>query len=296
MRSKVTLILCIDKKNYFFPYIEEEGIVLEEVYKAAKNKLQYYWIKLFKKLPYLSRLCYGTWRDHIAEFDKIVILDEAYDPPIQDFLKRYEVPAYLYAWNSVLNHKTKLYKSIKRTKQIPVYSFDKQDCIKYNLKYNTTMYPRKLADPYIFRRKCDKQYALFFVGYDKGRGKKIEDLKRYLDHCGLKHYFKIIDSGKRMEYAEYLTILNDSGAILEVVQEGQSGISMRTMESLFYEKKLVTTNRSVKEYEFYNPKNMFILGEDSLEKLPQFLESEYEQVPKEIVGQYDLKQWVSRFV
>lgn len=158
------------------------------------------------------------------------------------------------------------------------------------------MYPKKLADQYVSRRKCDNQYALFFVGYDKGRGQKIEDLKMYLDHCGLKYYFKIIASGKRMEYAEYLTVLNDSGAILEVVQEGQSGVSMRTMESLFYEKKLVTTNRSVKEYEFYNPKNVFILGEDSLEELPQFLKSEYEQIPRRIVEQYDFKQWVSRFV
>lgn len=296
MRSKVTLILCIDKKNYFFPYIEEEGIVLEEVYKTAKNKLQYYRIKLFKKLPYLSRLCYGTWRHHITEFDKIVILDEAYDPPIQDFLKRYEVPACLYAWNSVLNHKTKLYKSIKRTKQIPVYSFDRKDCIRYHLKYNTTMYPGKLAKQYTSRRKCDKQYELFFVGYDKGRGKKIEELKRYLDHCGLEYYLKIMDSGERMEYEDYLKILNDSGAILEVVQEGQSGVSMRTMESLFYEKKLVTTNRSIKEYEFYNPNNIFILGEDPIEGLWQFLKGEYEQVPREIVEQYDLKQWISRFI
>lgn len=294
--SKKVLLLCENRNNYFFPYVDSEKLILTETYKPTKNKLQYYAVKILKKVPYLSYFCYGSWKKSMSDFDKIVIFDEGYDPPMQTFLKKYKIPVFVYVWNSVVSKHTKLYRSIKRTKWFPIYSFEKQDCITYHLKYNSMVYSYRIVDKYVGSSKGNKKYTLFFVGYDKGRKKWLDDMKAFLDNWGMSACFRIIKLGERMEYSEYLTILNDSTAILDIVQEGQTGLTIRVMESLFFEKKLVTTNRSVREYDFYNPSNIFIWGEDSEEDLPDFLNGVYESLPREIVEQYDVEQWVQRFV
>ena len=51
----------------------------------------------------------------------------------------------------------------------------------------------------------------------------------------------------------------------------------------------------MKSYEFYHPDNIFILGENKIEDLPEFMEKKYVEIDETIVDKYDCKQWLERF-
>ena len=67
------------------------------------------------------------------------------------------------------------------------------------------------------------------------------------------------------------------------------------MEALFYHKKLITNCKSIVNYEFYRKGNVFILGEDSMDELFNFINTPYIDVDDEIIEQYNEKGWVQRF-
>ena len=67
------------------------------------------------------------------------------------------------------------------------------------------------------------------------------------------------------------------------------------MESLFFKRKLITNNKEVMKYEFYNPNNIFILEKDNFEKINEFINSKYEDIDSKIVDYYDIENWLKRF-
>ena len=73
-------------------------------------------------------------------------------------------------------------------------------------------------------------------------------------------------------------MLSQSNCILDYNQEGQVGLTLRPMEALFLEKKLITNNKDIKNYDFYNPSNIFILGENNIEDIKEFINKPYEKV------------------
>lgn len=54
----------------------------------------------------------------------------------------------------------------------------------------------------------------------------------------------------RMDYTEVCKYVMESNSVIEILQDGQEGISLRVFESLFFEKKLVTNNRHIVDYDF----------------------------------------------
>ena len=62
---------------------------------------------------------------------------------------------------------------------------------------------------------------------------------------------------------EYETKIDESKCILDIELPYQSGITHRTIESLARKKKIITTNQSVKDYPFYNPKNIYVIDREN---------------------------------
>ncbi|HCF38843.1 MAG TPA: hypothetical protein DER56_07285 [Thermosipho africanus] len=92
-----------------------------------------------------------------------------------------------------------------------------------------------------------------------------------------------------------LTKIGKSKAILDILSNPNDGLSLRPMESMFHRKKLITNSLLISNYDFYRSQNIFILGEDDLNKLPEFLNSPYEDIDEELIKKYDFKSWLSRF-
>jgi hypothetical protein len=58
------------------------------------------------------------------------------------------------------------------------------------------------------------------------------------------------------------------------------------------QKKLITTNSDIKNYDFYNPNNILIIDIKRPEIPKAFFENEYEKLPEDIYNKYTLSGWI----
>jgi 1,5-rhamnosyltransferase len=71
-----------------------------------------------------------------------------------------------------------------------------------------------------------------------------------------------------------------------LVETGQTGVTLRIVESIVNGIKLITNNSRIEGYDFYSPDNIFILGKDNLEDLPVFLDKPYKPLPSSLIEEY----------
>ena len=88
-------------------------------------------------------------------------------------------------------------------------------------------------------------------------------------------------------------IFFDSKAVLNIEHPKQTGLTMRTIETVGSGTKLITTNAAVREYDFYDRNNICVVDRTDPFIDPSFLETPYAAVPAHIYQRYRLSQWVN---
>lgn len=146
-----------------------------------------------------------------------------------------------------------------------VFTFSKEDAEKYGFLF-LEAYPFSLPMQDDYEPETD----VFFVGADKGRLPFILDIYEKLSAKGLKCDFWITDVQKdnqkyegqihynhKLSYDEVLRHDTKTRCILEVLQDGKSYSSIRTLEAIQYKKKVLTMSDSVKDRWFYDSEIIF---------------------------------------
>ena len=118
---------------------------------------------------------------------------------------------------------------------------------------------------------------VFFIGANKGRYKHLLLIYDKLSNAGLKCDFFICDVAKkeqikkdgivynkRITYDEVLKHIKASKCVLEVLQNGNNYISIRTSEALQLNKKLLTTNREIMNTPLYNEDLVQVFSGDDI--------------------------------
>ena len=82
---------------------------------------------------------------------------------------------------------------------------------------------------------------------------------------------------------------------MEINKDNQSGFTLRALESLFYQTKLITNNFGIKESDIYNKSNVFIVDVDNINDLSLFVKSDYDHSTDSIKKNYDLDRWFNNF-
>lgn len=252
--------------------------------------------KFLNKINIYPSILNGNWVKLIHEFDKIILFDNASSKdPVAKYINnriKEDVSLYYYYWNPIFVANSTEY--IKQyASKFKLYSFDERDVLKYNIEYNTTIYSK-----YIILKNCELEYDIYFVGKEKGRFKIIKELEDIFNAYDLKFYNYIITKENnlpRVSAEDNLNNISKSKAILDILQKGQSGLTLRVLESIFLKKKLISNNLALKEYKFYNPNNIFIIGYDDYKDLNEFISSPYVDISQEIVYYYDIEEWIMRF-
>lgn len=100
---------------------------------------------------------------------------------------------------------------------------------------------------------------------------------------------------KRMSNKEVIENINNSKIIVDIHKYGmQEGLTFRVFEALGFRKKLITTNKDIKTYDFYNPNNIYVIEDIENINIPiSFFETNYEDVSQQILKKYTLKTWVT---
>lgn len=97
-----------------------------------------------------------------------------------------------------------------------------------------------------------------------------------------------------MSAQDIISLYRKSKAILDLPSSSQSGLSMRTIESLGLRQKIVTTNSYIKEYDFYSDNNVWVLGSDCK------IESEWFDKPylldDSIRSRYSITSWCKKLI
>ena len=173
-----------------------------------------------------------------------------------------------------------------------VYSFNEADRKKYGFR-DLEIDPFLLPQPDALTEDTD----VFFVGADKGRLPLLLSVFESLSSNGLtcdfwitgvakeeQKYSEQIHYNQRLTYEEVLIHDAKTRCILEVLQDGKTYSSIRTTEAIQYKKKLLTTNTTIRELNYYNP-NIFCAFTTAEEIPIAFIldkadDSEYSKVPQ----------------
>lgn len=279
-------IIIRDKKgNYFFKDICDNYNIYE-MYGIKTGQ------KLYSKLSRRGIYILGDWKKDIKNCDEAIIFESLYNERIAKYIKRKNPSCriILFFWNIIIDNTRKRYLEDPMIDEF--WTFDSADAKKYKMNINSQFYTKqiKLNDK-------KREFDVIFLGRDKGRKEKILKIEKKLNENGINTNITIIPekSKKYIKYSMYLKNIEKSKVILDFVIEGQKGLTLRCMESLFFKRKLITNNKEIKKYNFYNPNNIFILEEDNFKNINEFINTEYEEIDSEIIEYYDIENWLKRF-
>lgn len=214
----------------------------------------------------------------------------------------------LYLWNPHI-HDNILYYALKNNWE--VWTFDKQYAKENDFAYNPQFYPMYKSFHYDKKKQTND---FLFIGYNKGRISLLREMQNEFRKYGLSSFINIREwnkysiirfrdkyvddmciTYKEMKYSEIINWILSSKCLIEIVQQGQTGLTMRAMEALCFKKKLLTNNKSIRFEKMYDKNNIFIWGEDDVMTLSSFINSEYKEIEDEIIEEYDMKKWFFRF-
>ena len=174
-----------------------------------------------------------------------------------------------------------------------LWSFDNNDCEKYNINfYNQfTLYVPGID-------KTAIEYDFSFIGRDKNRGPLLQRIKDKLEGYGFSVYTKVIsDNETPISYCEYLKDSCRAKCIIDISKDGQSGITLRPIEALQYNRKLATNNEEIVKYNIYNKDNIILFREmSSMEMIREFLQRENATPGKGILEQYTFDNLVDKIL
>lgn len=268
-------------------------------------KLQYH-----MKLLYCYRyIWYDDWKNRLSRYRTVILFDVFEDIDIIKYIQERfpKIRIIVYYYNQI--HDCSFLHRILST-GIEVWSFDHRDCKEYNLRYNPQFYFRDIVFtkeyPKIINSK-DVVFDLIFIGKDKGRMPLLMKLNEYLGKRGITLFLGICPDKKtryprkykpflikHIPYSHYLGYLQYSRCVLDIVQEGQAGLTLRVMEALFYNKKIITNNLVIQDMKIYDKRNVYILGADE-RNLIEFIKEPKYKWDKGIKNRYTFEAWMNRF-
>lgn len=175
------------------------------------------------------------------------------------------------------------------------YSYNLNDCERFGMSY-LPMYVQIDSVP-----KKSREYDIAIIG--TAHENRLQVAKRiyekYKDTYGIFVYMiqkPIVDDffchEDGMSYSEYLDVLSQSKAVVDIPFIGQNGPTTRFMDALVTETKVITTNKSIDQYEFYGDNVLIIDGDEPVID-DKFISKDYESVTIDVMT---VPKWCERIL
>lgn len=185
---------------------------------------------------------------------------------------------------------------------IEVWSYSEQDCKKFNLKHNTQFI---LNFDLPSQKQPNVTTDIYYIGRDKNRLKDLIYYRDQFQKTGLNVDFHIVPNRNHsilknkncrpaIPYSQVISNIEKSKAIFDFYEDPYMGLSLRPLEALQFQKKLITNNKNITNYDFYNPNNIFVIGKDNLNSISDFLSSPFVDT-SDMVHNYCFDRWIDRF-
>jgi hypothetical protein len=182
-----------------------------------------------------------------------------------------------------------------------VYTFDGADARDYNL--------RKLNN-YIYEERRDfetsSEYKAFVVMAGKDRVKTLGKIAQAFDRQGHSNYKFLVQSKpvadaypglvffrERMDLEQVADYVRRSEILIDIVRPGHAGLSFRFFEALLYRKKIITNNPCVKDYDFFDPRNILVVDGEHPDIPEAFIVGDYVAPDDDTVEGYSMAAWAN---
>ena len=325
MGKSILLIMPIHFELYnpFIKNLKRNGFEVEEIYLTDtpfryKNIVQRghnfirkvflrdrtYKLKLKKNRFNDGLSCLLAKRKNKVDY-ALVIRPDFFSKKVLLRLKESACHLFAYQWDGIDR-----FPNVKEL--IPVfesfYVFDVDDISKYshefdNLKQTTNFY----FD--FFPIDTPSKKEIFFLGsFIENRIHKIINIGEFLNKKGYqtniniyyhqkevpqKHPSPYINyTTKQSTYTKMMESVRNASVVLDFSNHVHNGLSFRTFEAIYFQKKLITNNPLVKKHDFYNGNNIFVFDDTNFEELDAFMEKPYMKLPDLIVEKYGFSNWI----
>jgi hypothetical protein len=219
----------------------------------------------------------------------------------------------LYMWDSIGNRSSILGKLDLFDE---LNSFDAQASKTYGMHFRHLFFGPGFEQP----PATDFDYDLSFIGtahtdrfdiISKVDETLSVDVKRYwylyLQAPWVFWSYKVINPGYRrasldqfkfdpLPKAKVQSIFSASRAIVDIEHPRQSGLTMRALETFGASKKLITTNTSIMDADFYDPANICVIDRRSPVISQTFLNQPFKNPPADIYKKYKLSGWIDEIL
>lgn len=248
------------------------------------------------------------------------ILNEEYDivfdflcrtePLLLEVLKeKYENAEFiLYIWDDM--------KHQKNAKRImgyfdKVFSYNPNDSIKNKVSYRPNFYCKEFE-----YKDENKLNDIFYVGDIRDSLRvdlvyAIQNLNKNLKNNILLHiptskiqrakkkyknFEKITDNliNYHLKMSEIAEFSKKSKCLLDITYKNQEGLGLRPFEAIGAKTKLITTNENIRNYDFYNENNIFVIEKDfsNISKIEEFILKPYLEYSEEIKKKYNVEAFI----
>lgn len=304
---------ALSKKGNKITLIYENIETVRLYYKTVQRYCPVFRDKVFFNY-YHNRL-----KNTTQKFDRVIVIRGGnITNQIMELIKQHcsdHCKYIMYQWDSVKNNSIILDYIHHFHK---VYTFDILDAKKYGWEYRPLFF---IND---FIKEEEKEVDISFIcALHSKRAELYNKLKQYekkgnlrvfvnvysqfifyLKHKyinKLEEYQAISDkdvSFRALSVKESYNIYNKTKVLLDYTHPGQSGYTMRTIESLGARCKLITNNARIVEADFFNPNNILVYKDDLSDfDIPaDFLNAPYEDIPESVYRSYSLDGWAETFL
>lgn len=212
---------------------------------------------------------------------------------------------HVWFWNTLADRLPRIF-SLNTDKKLLFHTFDPKDAIRQNMHLHNQFYrePEQKEEP------TEEIFDFFFVGLDKGRLDTLRNLSNRLSGWGFTTKFIIVDRraengvidgieyrNKEVEYEETLRLIRQSKVLVDCTKSKQTGITLRVLEGLFLNKKVISNNPEIKKLPFYNP-SRFLLMDDlsSDEAVRSFMNLPFSVPTAEEKEPFEIKHWLKEII
>ena len=295
----------LDAETYL---ITTTGNDLNFTYRNSFHRIKNFFSKFIlkknqKKIFYnnaIKKMLETIFENH-PQFDVIFILRPDLIKEHLPFIKKHGKRSIAYFWDSFSR-----IPEGKGTIQFfdKFFSFEPKDVKDHQLLFLPNFYSPDLA---IFKNDPSHFDLSYVASYDE-RLETLEKILVSLSPLDLKTNINIIatkapEAKNKNEKSitwftdvlprkETIRIMSDSRVLLDIAQPKQDGLSFRIFEAMKLGKKIITTNRSVTTYDFYDSRNIFVWENENTIPARDFFTAPYSPPPVEILNKYSLQKWI----
>ena len=304
-----TLLKFKEPQRYFYgsSFVDRIENIIQRVF--LKNKLFINTLKLRKH----KKDCYISLKEFLKnniKYDYILVFrPDSFDQKFFQLLKKKSNKCIGYMWDALNDFQ---FSELKKSRPFldDLFLFENADLTKFpslKAKKGSNFY---YETPQI--KNIKKKNLISYLGHitPERRDLAIDKMIPFFQKTNYEMSFYILNNidadvtslinknaieyiSSRHSYNKHLSLMAKSKVSLDLNPSYHEEFSFRVYESMYYETKLITTNKKILQFPLYRKENFLLIeNQDDLEKIPEFIKEKYAPYSEEELAVYRFDNWL----